>query len=237
MSQSANKDPFPFSPLVLRLLPWGGWLLMLGLALAISLLLRPGLDTLEERLGALGWTLNPGTVPEERIIIVSIDERSIAEVGPWPWPREQMARLVSAIDAAGAQLQLHDVIYSEAKPNDALLVNSLQTSGRAVLAQVPILQDGTRLGTPEVRTGVMTNPLPGIACDASSGAARLPRTDSFLAPHSGFAGIPKGHITPIIASDGSIRKIPALICVDGQAYLDDGVPRQLGDVPAFRRPV
>ena len=218
MSQSANKDPFPFSPLVLRLLPWGGWLLMLGLALAISLLLRPGLDTLEERLGALGWTLNPGTVPEERIIIVSIDERSIAEVGPWPWPREQMARLVSAIDAAGAQLQLHDVIYSEAKPNDALLVNSLQTSGRAVLAQVPILQDGTRLGTPKVRTGVMTNPLPGIACDASSGAARLPRTDSFLAPHSGFAGIPKGHITSIIASDGSIRKIPALICVDGQAY-------------------
>ena len=208
--------------LALRLHPWGGRLLMLTLALAVSLLLlallRPGLDTLEERLGVLGWTLDPVTVPEERIIIVSIDERSIAEVGPWPWPREQMARLVSAIDAAGAQLQLHDVIYSEAKPNDALLVNALQTSGRAVLAQVPILQNGPQLGTPAVRTGVMTNPLSGIACDAASGGARLPTTNSFLAPHSDFVAIPKGHIAPIIASDGSIRKIPALVCVDGQAY-------------------
>jgi len=201
----------------LRSLPRGGRLLALGLALIVSLLLLsllgPGLATLEERLGAWGWTLSPDVVPEERIIIVTIDERSIAEVGPWPWPRAEMSRLVSAIDAAGAQLQLHDLIYSEEKPDDELLLNTLQDSGRAVLAQIPILQGGQ-----DLRTGLMTNSLSGIACNTANGASQMRSADSFLAPHSGFSSIPKGHITSIIANDGSIRKIPALVCVDGQPY-------------------
>ena len=202
---------------LLRLRPWGGRLLTLLFAAVASIvllaILRPGLDTLEERLGSLGWTLNPTIIPEERIIIVSIDERSIAEIGPWPWPRAQMARLVSAIDQAGAQLQLHDIVYPEAKVDDKLFIDVLQQSGRVVLGQVPILQSGDNL-----KTGQLTNPLSGISCDAATGGSQLPVATSFLAPHSGFAAIPKGHITPIIASDGSIRKVPALICVDGQPY-------------------
>ena len=50
---------------------------------------------------------------EERISLVVIDEPSIAEIGPWPWSRDVMAQLVSAIDAAGAQLQLHDITTPE----------------------------------------------------------------------------------------------------------------------------
>ena len=90
-------------------------LLILVLAAVVSgalmLMLNSPLTTLEERLGALGWTLSPNTALEQRITLVTIDEKSLAAVGPWPWPREQLARLVNAIDAAGAQLQLHDIVY------------------------------------------------------------------------------------------------------------------------------
>ena len=65
-----------------------------------------GLSSIEERVGALGWTLKPDSAPEQRVVLVVIDENSIAEVGPWPWSRNDMALLVSAIDAAGAQLQI-----------------------------------------------------------------------------------------------------------------------------------
>ena len=197
---------------MLRLPPAMSRLAMLALAALIAALLfaglRPALLTLEERLGALGWTLYADPTEEQRIILVSIDEASLAEVGPWPWPRETLARLVNAIDEAGAQLQLHDIVYSEPRPGDAALNAALAASGGAVLAQVPVLQSNQ-----QVQAGTISHPLAGLQCGAG-----LPQTDRYLAADGAFAGIPKGHITPVISADGSIRKTPAAICVQGQAY-------------------
>ena len=203
-----------FNPLaaMLRLPPAMSRLAMLALAALIAALLfaglRPALLTLEERLGALGWTLYADPTEEQRIILVTIDEASLAEVGPWPWPRETLARLVNAIDEAGAQLQLHDIVYSEPRPGDAALNAALAASGGAVLAQVPVLQSDQ-----QVQAGTISHPLAGLQCGAG-----LPQTDRYLAADGAFAGIPKGHITPVISADGSIRKTPAAICVQGEAY-------------------
>ena len=197
---------------MLRLPPAMSRLAMLALAALIAALLfaglRPALLTLEERLGALGWTLYADPTEEQRIILVTIDEASLAEVGPWPWPRETLARLVNAIDEAGAQLQLHDIVYSEPRPGDAALNAALAASGGAVLAQVPVLQSDQ-----QVQAGTISHPLAGLQCGAG-----LPQTDRYLAADGAFAGIPKGHITPVISADGSIRKTPAAICVQGEAY-------------------
>lgn len=210
----------PLNPmaLALRLVPAGGRLLMLLLAALVSLLLltllSPGLKTLEESLGALGWTLSPETTPEERITVVSIDEKSIAEIGPWPWSREQMAELVTAVDDAGAQLQLHDINYLP-RPDDEgdAFVAALQNARGVVLAQVPVLESNQAL-----QTGVMTHPMQGIACNTTSAVTQFASTQDFLAPSAAFSSIAKGHITAIVSADGAIRKIPAVICVDNTAY-------------------
>ena len=68
------------------------------------------LAQVEERIGALGWTLFSEKEREERITLVVIDEKSLAEVGPWPWTRDVMAQLVNAIDSSGALLQIHDIV-------------------------------------------------------------------------------------------------------------------------------
>ena len=197
---------------LLRLPPAWSRLAMLAfaalLALGLFAVLRPAMLTLEERLGALGWTLFADPTEEQRIVLVTIDEASLAEVGPWPWPRETMARLVSAIDEAGAQLQLHDIVYSEPRPGDAALNAALAASGGAVLAQLPVLQSNE-----PVQAGGLTHPLAGLQCGAG-----LPQTDRYLAADAAFAGIPKGHISPLVSSDGAVRKTPAAICVDGEGY-------------------
>ena len=203
-----------------QLLPRWSRVLTLGFAAIVSLLLlalfdQP-LETVEERLGSLGWTLSPDTTLEERVTVVAIDERSLEAVGPWPWTREQMARLVSAVDAAGAQLQLHDIVYPEAREGDEIMLAALQMASNPVLAEIPYPADSIS-GQAAVRTGMMTHPLSGISCSADTGPA-LATANQFLAPHSGFAAIPKGHIMPVIESDGAIRKIPAVICVDDQPY-------------------
>ena len=197
---------------LLRLPPAWARLAMLALAavLAVALYagLRPAMLTLEERLGALGWTLYADPTEEQRITLVTIDEASLAEVGPWPWPRETLARLVTAIDESGAQLQLHDIVYSEPRPGDGVLAEALAASRGAVLAQLPVLQSRE-----PVQTGSLTHPLAGLQCGAG-----LPQTDRYLAADSIFAGIPKGHIAPLVSSDGAVRKTPAAVCVEGEGY-------------------
>ena len=204
----------------LRLSPALARLLVLAVAggLTLTLLLAPGLQTVEERLGARGWTLSPDTELEQRVTIVSIDEKSIAEVGPWPWTRQQMASLVNAIDAADAQLQLHDIVYAEARPGDAALLTALQNARGAVVAQIPALTSQTGLDQAPVRTGLMTHPIGGLTCDTAGGGTQIATSSGFVASHSGFAAISKGHITSIIAADGALRKAPAVVCVDGAAY-------------------
>ena len=205
-----NKWVNPLSVAV-RLLPARGRLLMLAIAGLLSLVVlgifNTGFETLEERLGAQGWVMSADMQPEERITIVDINEASLAEIGPWPWSRDTMAQLVESLNAAGVQLQLHDIVYDAPRDGDERLLAALQQAPGAVLAQIPLLQSDQ-----QVRTGTMTHPLTGISCEA------WPGTNGFIASHSGFDAIPKGHIGMLFSSDGAIRKVPAFACVDGVAY-------------------
>ena len=79
---------------------------------------RSTLMTFEDQVGGLSWRFFSDEEVEERITIVSIDERSLSEVGPWPWPRTVMADLVQRINEAGAQLQIHDIVYQSAQEGD-----------------------------------------------------------------------------------------------------------------------
>jgi len=198
---------------LLHLVPSRGRLVVLLAAALFTALLFAvfggALRNLEENLGALGWTLASDTNLEQRITLVAIDERSLEQIGPWPWARQDMARLVNAIDAAGAQLQIHDVYYSEAKAGDAELVAALESARGAVIAQVPLQ------GEQSVRVGALSHPLNGVGCSAAAG---LPAAQGYIANHAGFAGINAGHIATDIASDGSVRGFPAAICVEGAAY-------------------
>ena len=185
-----------------------------ALVLLVSWVLSPVIGSLEERMGALGWTLSADTAPEQRITLVVIDEASIAEVGPWPWSRSDMASLVQAIDDAGAQLQIHDISYPENRPGDAEFESSLAATSGAVIAQVPAID--AKSDAPQV--GVMTHSLAGAYCDARTGSLNLWSASGYVGSAASFEGVPKGHNAAIIEADGSVRHSPAVVCVEGQAY-------------------
>ena len=72
-----------------------------GLALAgltvlvLHLLAGNWLAALEDRAGDWVWAATAERTEERRLIVVDIDERSLAELGPWPWPRATQARLTT----------------------------------------------------------------------------------------------------------------------------------------------
>ncbi len=66
-----------------------------------------------------------GNRPDERLIIVDIDDYSIEvmseQAGRWPWPRSLHAELIEMLHAAGARVLVFDILFSEAdlyRPED-----------------------------------------------------------------------------------------------------------------------
>jgi adenylate cyclase len=53
--------------------------------------------------------------PEERLVVVDINEATLSDVGPWPWPRKKVADfveiLLSTYQARAVGL---DIVFTEA---------------------------------------------------------------------------------------------------------------------------
>jgi len=68
----------------------------------------------------------------EEIVIISIDDDSIAKIGQWPWPREEYAKLLAVLAKNPPKVVGIDVLFAEAsrvaKRDDEKLVQSLKQS-------------------------------------------------------------------------------------------------------------
>ncbi|MRR18191.1 MAG: CHASE2 domain-containing protein [Deltaproteobacteria bacterium] len=73
------------------------------------------LKTLDLRMASRG-VVHPG--PET--VIAAIDEKSVSELGRWPWPRTAIARLVDRLKRGGARVIGFDIVFSEPDANASL---------------------------------------------------------------------------------------------------------------------
>lgn len=67
------------------------------------------------------------------VVVVALDDKSLAREGRWPWPREKMALLVRQIQSASPQTIVLDVIFAEPAPGDDVLARVLQDSKSTIL--------------------------------------------------------------------------------------------------------
>ncbi len=64
--------------------------------------------------------------PQPRIMLIAIDDRSLTEIGPWPWPREMQARLLTALAQGKPQRVALDLLLLE--KGDAAGDRALETA-------------------------------------------------------------------------------------------------------------
>ncbi len=74
--------------------------------------------------------------PPEDILIVTVDEHSIAEVGRWPWSRTVIAGLINTISSGAPKAIGVDILFSEpeGKGPDEALGRAISEAGNVVLA-------------------------------------------------------------------------------------------------------
>ncbi len=189
------------------------WVVVFGLAVAClawaaQAWFAPGwLSDLEARSGDVVWRFSAQRKDERRLIIVDIDERSLREIGPWPWPRATVARLVQEIGRLGAGQQVFDIVFTDPRPGDEALAAAVRQYN-VVLAQVFALEQG---GEPSV--GQLGGALDWGTCPSPFGDAQ-----GFLANAPALRGDFVGHITPRLDTDGLVRHVPAVICYQGKSY-------------------
>jgi adenylate cyclase len=128
--------------------------------------------------------------PDPKIAIVAIDEKSIDELGRWPWSRRRFAELVDYASEAGANSIILDVIFPEPSSPEAdrEFAEALKRSGRSTLAMSFFFKDGA--------INDMLQNIPELQDAAKS----------------------VGHINILPDSDGVVRWTPLVFSYNGKLY-------------------
>ncbi len=71
------------------------------------------LRNLEAKALDLRFQLRGAQSPASKVVLIVIDDRSIAELGRWPWSRKRFAEIIQRLHAAGARIVAFDLLFSE----------------------------------------------------------------------------------------------------------------------------
>ncbi len=178
---------------------------------------------------------------DTRIVIVDLDDRSLAEIGRWPWPRNHLARLLDELfDRQGVALVGFGRVFDA--PDDSSGLARLRELAERELRGVPAYRQQLRALEPRLdhdgrfaealrdrpvvlgyhftrghTTGVL--PAPVLPADSLRGdAVRITEWTGYsaniarLAQAAPAAGFLESYTDP----DGLVRAVPLLAAFDGQ---------------------
>ncbi|MEP6791742.1 MAG: adenylate/guanylate cyclase domain-containing protein, partial [Ramlibacter sp.] len=183
---------------------------------------------------------------DDRIVIVDIDEKSLAEVGRWPWGRNRLADLVEDLfERQKIALLGFDVVFAE--PDDSSGLKRLRQLGQAELKDQPGFAEklGQLQGTldydaafaramqkkPVVlgyyftsdRDGRSSGVLPAPVMRKENLGGRPIKFTSWNGYGANIEQLAKaapmaGFFNPIVDTDGVVRSVPLLAEYKGEYY-------------------
>jgi adenylate cyclase len=177
---------------------------------------------------------------ESPVAIVDIDERSIAEIGQFPWPRHVFAQLIARLADAGAGPIGFDIVWAEAdrtsvstlvddippealdEPvrtrlkrlpgNDAILAQAIAASGRVVLGQTVVTTPRPPAGeAPRTAFALMGDPATAFVERHVDVLRPLPELDTAAAGR-GIFSVSRRSI------DGIVRQVPMVLAAGDDLY-------------------
>lgn len=154
--------------------------------------------------------------PSRHVVLVDVDERSLSEVGRWPWPRATMARLADQLAREGqASVIGFDILFAEnqAEPGeDRALAQALARTPSVLGYYLSSDRDGRRSGA---------LPAPVLERSAVTGL-HLTMTDwsGYGANLAMFQKAARGggFFNSLIDPDGVVRGLPMLGSLDDRVY-------------------
>ncbi|WP_298468609.1 CHASE2 and HATPase_c domain-containing protein [uncultured Erythrobacter sp.] len=181
--------------------------------------------------------------PSDEIVLVEIDDRSLSEIGNWPWDRDRHAELVDQLQVHQPKLIVFDILFLEptSVESDGRLAESIADAGNVALPHTfapapgvsselqPIFPlDELRAGASQIGH-VLVSPDPdgavrrfALEYQTAGGSYDHLAKVAYLAAGSDTDALPASNSDPIVPmhSGGSFQTFSAADIVDGQAQTD-----------------
>ncbi len=139
-----------------------------------------------------------GTDP--RVVVVAVDDKSLARIGTWPFDRIRHAQLIETLNERGAALIGYDVAFSEPSPTasyDQALGEAAAAGGNVVFVSTATLE--TTLGDVP-RAESITDPIEEIAAEAGVAHANIiPDPDGVARVLPPVIESPQGEFIPALS--------------------------------------
>jgi adenylate cyclase len=178
--------------------------------------------------------IEPRVKTARPVVIIDIDEKSLAKLGQWPWPRTRIADLVDKLTALGAVVIAFDIVFAEPdrlNPGAAAdTIRNLDEETRNKLRALPsndqILGDAIKRsrvvlgesGLPYVLTEFDKSlPVTGLAMRGEEPQPFLLDFPGLLrnVPELEEAAAGRGLFTIKTERDGIVRRVPMLMLAQG----------------------
>ncbi|MDX1716073.1 MAG: CHASE2 domain-containing protein, partial [Anderseniella sp.] len=170
------------------------------------------LDGLRGQSFDLYQALSPRQASEQQVVIVGIDDETIASEGRWPWPRDRVAELISSIHAAGVSVLGIDVLFSEpdtepgGEPRDRKLAQAIAAGPTVLATSVGDFPGST---TPDPKVGWSV-----VGHGSADGLPVLPGVIASIPEiRAGAAGL--GVVRSVSDDDGTVRTVPMVWATQG----------------------
>lgn len=180
--------------------------------------------------------LSPRPYGETPVVVVDIDEESLAKVGQWPWPRSTIAEFTDRLGELGAAAIVFDIVFSEPdRTSPARALNRLKDAGVTLAGELDASKLdndvilGEAIGRNPTVVGLLLSPTVSGTPPAPKAGVSFGGTDpaSYL-PLSGgavrnlpvldepAAGIGVLNFRPQL--DGIVRRVPMIANADGKLF-------------------
>jgi adenylate cyclase len=213
--------------------------ILLLVLLALQFVNPPLLDALRLRAFDVLQRLEPRVETNFPVIIVDIDEKSLAEQGQWPWPRNRLGDLVQKLMVAGAVVIGFDMVFAEPdRTSPSAIADELMSVSPDIASGLFSLPDHDTefasvlkrarvvLGEVAVESGgVRTKPVSAIARIGGNPLPYMPSFTGFVAniPVLAAAASGRGNFGLIPDVDGIIRRVPAVMRIASDIHPSLGI--------------
>ncbi len=234
---------------------WGDWfgggrgvaLLLLLVMLVLRVYDPAPIELMRLKTFDIYQNIKPRIVPEQRpTVIIDIDEKSLFEIGQFPWARTTVAKLVDSLREYGVGVVAFDIVFAEpdrlnpANIADTLVAN-IEASGATIdatqlqslynlpsndqilgeaIAKIPTVVGQGGLGYKVEGRSNYTGRKPSFATRGGKADPFLNRFEDLTRNVDVIDGAAAGHgvfsVNP--EQDGLIRRIPLAVNVDGSFY-------------------
>lgn len=158
--------------------------------------------------------------PPSSVVIVAIDNKSVKEIGRWPWSREKIGELIKGMADYGVKVTVLDMVFSETQNqvSDRVLAEKVALSGNVIAgyffrnemypidAEVLNQIKSSRIWQIQIDSGVTSVPLIEYA-NLDANIAMI-----------GRGALAYGFFNVISDSDGLFRQAPLLMLYNGDVY-------------------